>query len=605
MIDKPRRQPVADSNNGEAKPKGKPTKRFLVVIAVLVGLGTLVVFQLFRWQVVEHESLGSIARVHAATLIIDPVPMRGRIMDRNQHLLALDIFEYSLWVTPEQATDSQNRSKFGELARLTNKTPGQIEEMFTSKRIHVPVAQRLDEQTRRNIVALNLVGTDWEITPKRMYPEGPLAAHVLGFVNASHIGYYGVEGFYDRQLVGELPALQPAVQEDPILALCNVRETKPGRELVLTIDRAIQYIAEKELFAAMKQYDAPSGNILIMDPITGAILAMASYPGYDPNHFSTTAAERLLNPIISDQYEPGSVFKVLTLAAGMDAGVVTPNTTYNDTGELEVGGRPIFNWDRGSHGITTMTDVLAYSLNVGAATVSTTMGKDRFYTYVRRFGFGKLTDVDLADEVPGTVKLPGDSDWHESDLGTNAFGQGIAVTPLQMLRATAVVANRGLLMKPHIVAQIIDDGQIVDVKPTVVRRAMSVETASQMTEMMINAVERETALASVPGYAIAGKTGTAEIPTVGGYKTEDTIASFIGFAPAHNPKFIALVKIDRPKQSPWGSKVAAPVFRNVAAQLFSYMGIAPDNVAVAERFARERERLGLIADLQAAGQPPQ
>ena len=592
MIDKPRRQPVADSNNGEAKQKGKPTRRFLLVIAVLVAFGTLIVFQLFRWQVFEHEGLVSLARVHAASLSKEPVAIRGRILDRNQHLLALDIFEYSLWASPDQATDRKNSGRLDELARLIGKTRGQVDELIGSNRPYVQLAHNVDEQTRQNVDNLDLVGMDWEAQPKRIYPEGPLAAHVLGFVNASHMGYYGVEGFYNRQLVGDSRSTPSQIQDDPILALCNVREMKPGRELILSIDRAIQYIAENELSAAVKKYQATGGTILIMEPNSGAILAMANYPGFDPNHFPNTAAERFMNPAVSEQYEPGSVFKVLTLAAGIDAGVVTPNTTYNDTGELEVGGRPIFNWDRASHGVVNMTGVLAQSLNVGAAYVSTTMGRDRFYTYVRRFGFGKLTDVDLADEMAGTLKLPGGTDWHESDLGTNAFGQGIAVTPLQMLRATAVVASRGLLMKPYVVAQIIDDGQVIDVKPTVVRRAISAETASQMTEMMIDAVERETALASVAGYAIAGKTGTAEIPTPGGYKTDDTIASFIGFAPARSPRFIVLVKIDRPKKSVWGSQVAAPVFRNVASQLFTYLGIAPDNVAVAERFARDRERLG-------------
>jgi len=303
---------------------------------------------------------------------------------------------------------------------------------------------------------------------------------------------------------------------------------------------------------------------------------MASYPSYDPDHFADTPAELFVNPSVSAHYEPGSVFKIITMAAGLDAGVITPQSTFYDSGSVEVGGRVIMNWDRQGHGLVTMTDVLAQSLNVGAAYVSTTLGRERFYTYVRRFGFGRIMEVDLASEGPGGLRLPGDGEWHESDLGTNSFGQGLAVTPLQMITAVAAVANDGLMMKPHVVDKIVDGQHVTPVQSVAVRRVIAPQTAEQLTWMLVEAVQKETDLAAVPGYKIAGKTGTAQVPIPGGYHPYWTIASFIGYAPPEAPAFIVLVKIDKPTVDPWGSKVAAPVFKAVAEQLFILLGIPPD-----------------------------
>lgn len=556
-----------------------PVSRFLVVAAVMVGMGLGMVFQLVRWQVIQHPQLVALAQSQSHGMDAAPVRARGGIYDSQDHLLAVDIYEHALWAKPEEIPDVD--AACIELAPELDMTPAELVRKIMEGGAYPLIATGISEETREKIESFGLRGFHWEPRPKRLYPEGPLAAHVLGFVNAAHEGYYGVEGFYDAKLESEPSTLSEKARDDPILALCSPPEPKPGQELHLTVDRAIQYMVEKELIAALRTYQAPSGSIIVMDPKTGAILAMANWPTYDPNHFMNTPPENIANPAISRQYEPGSVFKIVTMAAGLDASVVTPRSRFKDTGELEVGGRKIYNWDRAAHGEVDMTEVLAMSLNVGAAHISTTMGKDRFYTYLRRFGFGRETDVDMAGDVRGALKLPGGTDWHESDLGTNSFGQGIACTPLQMVRSIAAVANKGLLMKPYIVGRIVEGDKVIDIKPTVVRRAISAGTAEALTHMLVDALERETQLALIPGYAVAGKTGTAEIPTPGGYKTDETIASFIGYAPANDPKFIVLVKIDRPKSSPWGSKVAAPVFRRVAEQLLSYMDIPPDNVLLA------------------------
>jgi cell division protein FtsI/penicillin-binding protein 2 len=578
-----RPEPPVNPNETEERP-GRSTRRFWVVAAVLVGFALVMISQLFRWQVAEHSQMVALAEAQNANSGREQVRLRGRIMDAKQNVLAVDIFEYSLYASkPETTAGGTLDEDCARIAPIIGLSAAEIKDTLEKGGEYQLVATHIPQERREVYDALDPqpIGFHLDITPKRMYPAGPLASHVLGFVNAVHQGYYGLEQYYDAKLVGEVPSIPANVMDDPILALCNPVETKPGQEMILTIDRSIQYIVEKELIAALRTYQAPSGSLIVMDPRTGAIMAMASYPSFDPNHFASTPADNMLNPATSMQYEPGSVFKMVTMAAGLDAGVVKPTTTIVDTGKMEVGGREIYDWDRAAHGKVDMTDVLAQSLNIGAATVAVNLGKERFYNYVRRFGFGRLTDIDLAEEVPGSLKLPGNSDWHESDLGANAFGQAIAVTPLQMIRSIAAIANRGLVMQPYVVGKIIDGDQVTEVKPTVVRRAISADTAETLTSMLVDALRRETQLALVPGYQIAGKTGTAEIPTAGGYMSDDTIASFIGYVPAHDARFIVLVKIDKPKASPWGSKVAAPVFRRVTEQVLNYLDIPPDNVTLA------------------------
>jgi cell division protein FtsI/penicillin-binding protein 2 len=360
-----------------------------------------------------------------------------------------------------------------------------------------------------------------------------------------------------------------------------------GTSLILTLDRNIQYIAEQELRRALDEYGSKSGTVVILEPKTGAILAAVSLPTYNPNDFAHADPSLLADPSVSKMWEPGSIFKVITWAAGLDSGTISPGTTFYDPGALEVGGRIIQNWDRRGHGQVTMTDGLIQSLNTVAAFASTSMGKEPFYNYLRRFGFGALTNVDLASEGPGMMKQPGDSYWFPSDLGTNAFGQGIAVTPMQMIVAISAVANQGTLMKPHIVHQFVTTDpltgkqQIVPVEPMVVRRAISQEAAATLTEMMVQVVEQNTTKAQVPGYRIAGKSGTAQIPTAYGYHPTDTIGSFIGFAPADDPRFIVLVKLDIPTSSPWGTQTAAPAFRAITERLFAYLQIPPDEIRLA------------------------
>ncbi|MCB0107230.1 MAG: penicillin-binding protein 2, partial [Caldilineaceae bacterium] len=289
---------------------------------------------------------------------------------------------------------------------------------------------------------------------------------------------------------------------------------------------------------------------------------------------------RFLNPAVSALYEPGSIFKVITMAAGLDTGVITPTTPFTDTGYIVVGQRTIYNSNRTAAGATNATDALARSLNVVTAQVAERVGANNFYRYVRRFGFGDRTGVDLADEVAGLLKEPGDELWSQSDLGTNSFGQGLAVTPLQMLNSVCAIANGGLLLRPYIVQARVEDEKVLYTRPTVIQRVMSAQTAAELTDMMVTTVEIGNKAASVAGYEIAGKSGTAQIPGPEGYLEDQTINSFIGFAPAHDPQFVLLVKLDRPDPaiSQWASYTAAPVFAQISRRLFEHLNIAPDEI---------------------------
>jgi cell division protein FtsI/penicillin-binding protein 2 len=289
------------------------------------------------------------------------------------------------------------------------------------------------------------------------------------------------------------------------------------------------------------------------------------------------------NPAVSAQYEPGSVYKIITMASAMDAGLITPDTIYNDPGSYNIGGRTVFNSNRGANGDVTVSRALALSLNVVTAQIAEQLGEEEFYRYVRLFGFGEATNVDLSGEISGIIKTPSDPNWSLADLGTNSFGQGLACTPLQMLNATAVIANGGRLVQPYMVKARVAGGKVQLTEPVVTRQVIKPETAQMMSTMMAEVVNTSASLAGVDGYAVAGKSGTAQIPSAEGYVSEETIVSFVGFAPADNPSFVLLVKMDRPdpKINVWAGQTAAPVFGRIAARLLDHFSVPPDDVRLA------------------------
>ena len=556
--------------------------RIYTVMAVLCAAGLVLVGQLVRWQIIEHPHFSALAEAEHRDELVIP-PHRGEIRDRTGHLLAADVVLYDISVSPKIISDPQKSAD--RLSRLLNVPRDELLQVMTSDKLWVPIAYDVSQSVGETLAEWDIVGVTAEARTRRVYPEESMAAHILGFVNDNGNGFYGVEGYYHNLLRGN-PGLQ-AGERSPfgdMIPLGVSRYVPPvrGATIYLTIDRNVQFLIERELVEAVRGYGALRGSVVVLDPKTGALLGAASYPAYNPNDYATSDERLFFDPVISEQYEPGSVFKMITMAAGLDANVVAPNSGVYDGGSIEVGGRVFYNWDRQGHGNVDMIDVLAQSLNVGIAQVALRLGKDRFYTYVKRFGFGRLTEVDLGSEGPGTLKTPKNADWHASDLGANSFGQGIAVTPLQMAVAVGAIANEGQLMKPYVVERIVSSDQDILVSPTVARRAISKETAQTLTNMLVEALDRAGAEARVPGYQVAGKTGTAEIPIPGGYHPSLTLTSFAGYLPADDPQVVVLVIIDRPTVSRWGSKTAAPTFKRIAEQLVILLDIPPDNVRLAQ-----------------------
>lgn len=431
----------------------------------------------------------------------------------------------------------------------------------------------------------SLRGLVWSPHLQRAYPEHDLASNVLGFYTFYNreggTGSYGVEQYYDSLLAGIKQNV--VISLDPY-ELQEIPTAPAGASLILTIDREIQRSVEKILDQAVTGSKSVSGTIIIMNPENGEILALANSPRLDPNAYWEIADlfpdVTAINKSVTQVYEPGSVFKVLTMAAALDAGVVTPETTYTDYGVYEVGPWEIFNWDRGAWGEQTMVGCMQHSLNVCLATVAEWLNQDRFYSYMERFGIGHRTNIDMAGEVVFPLIVPGDQNWNIVNLATNSFGQGLAVTPMQMVMAVSSIANDGKMMAPHILKAYIQDGQQYDTVPQVMGQPISAETAHTLTEMLATSLEEEASDALVEGYRVAGKTGTGEIAVNGMYTSYLTNASFVGWGPIEDPKFVVYIWLEKPRTSIWGSVVAAPVFSDVVEELVVLMDIPPDDVRV-------------------------
>ncbi len=572
--------------------------RRLTLLALALGLCCLaVVFRLFQWQVVEHRRLAEESfEWRDAETRLDPP--RGRIFDRNGYPLAFDVYDWNISISPSLVLTGTEPLLAEELAPVVAWEVEKLRQALLDKTsTYLPLDGHVPYEVGKAVCDPMPGEGETEKKPKnmairceprarRVYPEANLVSHVVGFVNDTRDGFYGVEGYYNQWLKGEQGVYRREVYPDGSeipFGPMQLIPAKPGKDLTLTLDRNIQLIARQELSAALAQYGATGGTVIVMEPQTGALLASVSLPDYDPNQFAETELERFSDPAVSSQYEPGSTFKIVTWAAGLDAGIIAPDTMVTDEGRLEVGGGVIYNNDLRTYGQISMRQALVRSVNTVAAHISTTLRKDRFYTYLQRFGIGHLTGIDLYNEARGGLRQPGDSQWYPSDLGTNAFGQGLAVTPVQLVTAVAAVANRGLLVRPHLLASWTDGEQSGRIEPTVVRHAISTQAADVLIGMLVAVVEEGATEAQVPGYRMAGKTGTAQVPIPGGYHPDKTIASFVGWGPVDDPAFVVLVKLDEPTSAPWGSRTAAPTFSRIAQQLFAYLGIPPDHLRVAQQ----------------------
>jgi cell division protein FtsI/penicillin-binding protein 2 len=420
----------------------------------------------------------------------------------------------------------------------------------------------------------------------RSYPEEKLASNIIGFVmRDTKEGQLGIEEKYDSTLFGNdrtLWALWDPHKAD------QAPDPDHGANIILTIDSVLQADVENILDKTIKKTGAVAGTVIVMNPQNGEILAMASSPRADINQYWSddyldiiNNHENVFNYAIKS-YEPGSVVKVLTMAAALDAGVVEPNTEFIDEGEIEIGGVTIKNWNEKAWGPQNMTSCMQNSLNVCLAWVATELESERFYNYFQDFGFGQMTGIELSGEAPGLVKSYWSPDYTRSELGTNAFGQGIEISPIQMVKAISAIANHGEMVAPRIIHSIVDDGYRYTPPKSVVGHPVSAETAHTLTDMLQQSLQNESSLALVPGYSLAGKTGTAEIYVPGqGYKSTATNTSFVGWGPTDDPQFLVYVWISKPSASIWGSEIAAPVFRKVVEKLVIHLGIPPDAVRVA------------------------
>ncbi len=578
------------------------------LLAILFGLaGVMIIIQLVRLQFSpERTQFVSQGDQYNRTLHTF-YPPRGDIYDRYGRLLAGSTLVYEVGAQVDNVDNPDsiafalskvlvNHAEYG--ADYSDQIINYIHKAQQSGSSYAQLADFVtpDELTQlqswaRNYANLpnvdygdagkpSLNGLVYRPRLQRYYPENELGANVLGFVNREGTGMFGVEAEFNDLLAGAPQSVWMTL--DPY-QVTEIPQLKAGADIVLTIDREIQAASEQVLDKALKDTGADGGVILVMDPNTGEMLAIASTPRLNPNEYWNYAnvftGNTPYNRAVSQDYEPGSVFKVLTMAAALDAGAVTPDTQFLDTGSIQIGGVTIHNWDWGAWGPQDMQGCLAHSLNVCLTWVAEQLGAGPFYQYMQSFGLGRITGVDLAGEAPGRLKLPGDTDWYEAELGTNSFGQGVAVTPIQMVMAISAVANgKGEMMQPHVMQSMVRDGFQYTPTSQIVGRPISAETARHLTDLLAKSLEGESSDALVDGYRVAGETGTASIATPTGYSTTETNASFVGWGPVGRPRFLVYIWLEKPTSSPWGSIVAAPVFHDMVERLVVLMNIPPDSV---------------------------
>ncbi len=586
--------------------------RFYLLGVVFSLLGVLAVIKIIYLQTdARAQELPKIGEALYNYEIRTLYPERGEIFDRWGNLLAGNVEVYEIGVALDEVQRARSAETIARTLSEILESPGYAEIKVAAetpyqrgKAEFVTIADFVPAQkiraledkiktARENKTPLNLTGLYWSAHPMRYYPENDLASNVLGFVNflkrPENVvgcqengdwcgGHLGVEEYYDNLLAGT--PIQVRLPKDP-RKIDSLPPIPPGSSLILTLDREIQAAIEQIADQARESSGAEAVTIIVANPRNGEILGMTSTPRYNLNRYWTYPEIidiPTFNRAISQVYEPGSVFKVLTMAGGLDSGVVTPESTFLDVGSYVVGGIPLHNWEYTVWGMQDMTGCMQHSINACLAWVADQMGPTRFYQYLEAFGIGRRTGIDLSYEALYPLRRPGDPNWHEVDLGTNSFGQGVSVTPIQMITAISAVANEGKIMAPHIVKAYIRNGQQIEVSPKLMTAPIKAETARTLSEMLANALANEASPALVPGYRLAGKTGTASIPTAQGYTSPLTNASFVGWGPVDDPQFIVYIWMEKPAASPWASVIAAPVFHDVVEKVVTILRIPPDEV---------------------------
>jgi cell division protein FtsI/penicillin-binding protein 2 len=565
----------------------------VLAILFLVGVSGLVM-RLFYWQIVRGSALSeSAALQHTNRTTLSA--KRGGIFSDDNSVLTISVPSWRLFLYRPQFTDIESTLPVKLSPFLATSDPNPIlSEASESARLQsvlsnkeamwLPLKNQITREQKAKIESLHIDGLGFDEVQTRMYPEASMSAHLLGFVgktdDGADVGYFGLEGYYDLLLSGksgvyetQANALGSPVLSDSTLQL----NSYAGADLVTSINKPMQLAVEKRLQDGIAKYEAIAGSITVLDPKTGEVLAAASFPAYSPQNYFDSSDEFFRDPVISDTFEPGSIMKPIVMASAFDAGLLGPDTACDICGgAYHVGPYIIRTWNNQYFANTTMRDVIRHSDNVGMVYVGSKLGTDRLYDYLTKFGFGKPTNIDLQGEYGAPMRKL--SEWGEVERDTASFGQGIAVTPIQMLSAISVIANNGVTITPHVVRTIQLGTWKKDKSFPLGTRVISESASHQMTDVMVYAVDQGEAKWAVPkGYekVFAGKTGTAQVAVEGKYDDTKTNASFIGFGPANNPRFAMLVTLKQPKSSPWAAETAAPLWFQTAVDVMRYLGIPP------------------------------
>jgi len=572
----------ANKNRGYKASLRSFCNRTTIMLIFLELCFGFLVYRLFTIQCINGEAL----RILAAEQKADTISLqskRGNIYDRDGRELAISVKSYSLFGDPKNVEKPEVVSKC--LSPIIGISDSDILNKLQSDRRFVWLKRQLPDSLAENIRSLNLAGLDFREEEKRFYPQGPLAAHVVGFIGLDDIGLEGIEKKYDAHMhtkTDEFLITRDRKGRDLDPHNTSYRQPEPGYDLTLTIDSAVQSIAEKELQSVCEKHNATGGSVIVMDSKTGEILALANYPTYDLNEAFSTPDDAKRNRALIDLYEPGSVFKIITASAAINENLFSPDDSiYCEKGVYHhTKGYSIH--DSGNHASLTFSEVLEESSNIGIVKIAEKIGRKRLYDYIKAYGFGEKTGVDMI-ETTGHVKSP--SSWTARSMGSIPFGQEISVTAIQMLSAVNAIANDGIMMKPFVVKRITNgDETVAEYSPLAYRKPISSKTAKMMKQILVGAVEDGTGKnAKMVRYSVAGKTGTSQKASEDskGYIPGKYVSSFVGFLPADNPIISMIVIIDEPQDKYLGGAVACPVFRNIADQIMQYF-TAGQGICVAQ-----------------------
>jgi cell division protein FtsI (penicillin-binding protein 3) len=583
----------------DQKKSSKTSRRSKLILLVIFLLFAAIQARLFYWQVVKGQELEDAAQNQSQRLLIKQ-GKRGKIYTADSHLLVGNQETFNLYFEPEKLTIDKNKLVDAlvpiifedkeaiyqftiddldqERIELTNRLLNKL----NKNNKWILLESKISANAKDKIEELEIAGLQFESYDTRYYPEASMAAHITGFIgkdNDGHdLGYFGVEGALNKELSGK--EKQIVINTDALgyqLLGENISNTPAdGRDITLTIRRDLQYLSETMLEEGIEKYGAKSGEIIIMEPKTGKILALATYPKYNQKIYFATDTSLFKNPSLTHIYEPGSTFKILTVASGIDAGAITAETECDRcAGPRVIDGYTIKTWNEDYHPNINMSDALAKSDNVAMIFIAERIGAKKFREYLKNFGIGQATNVDLQEDI----STPFPDRWYPVELATASFGQGISTTSLQLTKAVAVIANEGAKMKPIIIEKVVDheNNEEIISQPIIEKPVISKKTAQQVTKMMIHSADYgEAQWTASDDHIIAGKTGTSQVAVKGGYDKEKTITSFIGFAPAYDPQFLMLVKLVEPSSSPWAAETAAPLWYKIADRIFLLLNIPTD-----------------------------